>query len=432
MTARLRLTVAFAGLMALVLFLAGVFVQERLRSSLDGAIGRALHARVADVAALAQQSDSGLRDAGRTGLATSHGTSAQLIDARGRVIDETAGLGGRPLASPALLAQLRRDGAAHAASGRLDGEPLRLLAAPVRAQDQRLTIVVGQSLEDRNRALAQLTGVLLLGGPLALALAALAGFLVTGAALRPVETMRRRERAFVSDASHELRTPLALLRTELELIARERPAGAALRHAVGSAVEETDRLARLADDLLLLARAEDARLALRPDATPARTLLEDAATRARRAAPEASITVRDDGDAIVRADPERVAQALDNLLENALRHGRGGAVELRAEPREEVVELHVLDEGPGFPAHFLPLAWDRFARADAARAEGGTGLGMAIVRTIAELHGGEARAANRHEGGADVWIALPRGQAPGRLSAGRRAPGRRRRRALPY
>jgi signal transduction histidine kinase len=101
-----------------------------------------------------------------------------------------------------------------------------------------------------------------------------------------------------------------------------------------------------------------------------------------------------------------MAQALDNMVDNALRHAAGNVV-LRASDSDAVVELHVIDDGPGFPSDFLPRAWDRFARADNGRSEGGTGLGLAIVRAVADLHGGSARAANQPGGGADVWISLP-------------------------
>jgi signal transduction histidine kinase len=217
-----------------------------------------------------------------------------------------------------------------------------------------------------------------------------------------------RERTLVSDASHELRTPLTMLRAELELIGRERPAGAALETAVDSAIEETDRLSQLADDLLLLARADHQQLAVAPSQVPTAELLQQAADRTRRH-PEAAgkeISVGDTGELQVLADRERAGQALDNLVSNALRHATGH-VELSAQRNGAFVELHVVDDGPGFPEGFLPHAWERFARADAGRSEDGTGLGLAIVRAIAEAHGGEARARNTPAGGADVWIALP-------------------------
>jgi signal transduction histidine kinase len=313
-----------------------------------------------------------------------------------------------------------------------------------------MVIIVGQSLEQRNLALSDLSGVLLVGGPLALVLASLAGYVLIGAALRPVEAMRRqaasisaadldrrlpsaggsdelgrlgrtlnemlarvhasvqRERTLVSDASHELRTPLAVLRTELELIGRERPAGPALQTAVDSAIEEADRLSRLADDLLVLARSDDQHLGIAPRRLSAAELLREAADRARRhptaAHKQIAVYVPDDAD--VLADRDRAAQAIDNLLTNAVRHANS-SIQLTAQRQGEFVELHVIDDGPGFPPDFLPHAWERFARGEASRTADGSGLGLAIVRAIAGAHGGQAHAANLATGGADVWITVP-------------------------
>jgi signal transduction histidine kinase len=446
---RWRLTSAFAAVMAVVLTATGLFVYQRQATNLDGAINRALRARAADVAALAQQSDTGLSDARPQGGRDNRAELAQLIDAAGRVLDRTPGLTGRPLLAAAAISTARR-GATVVIDARLVGDrPVRLLAELVHAQDQKLVIVVGQSLQERNLALSDLRGVLLVGGPIALVLASLAGYLLTGAALRPVETMRRqaadisatdldqqlpaggndelgrlgqtlnemltrihasveRERTLVSDASHELRTPLAVLRTELELIGRERPTGPALQTAISSAIEETDRLSQLADDLLLLARADDHQLAIDPSRLAATELLHQAADRARRHpnAANKQITIDAPHDAEILADQDRAGQAIDNLLNNALRHANTH-VHLSARPNGAFVTLHVIDDGPGFPPDFLPHAWERFARADTARTEDGAGLGLAIVRTIAEAHNGQAHATNTATGGADVWITLP-------------------------
>jgi signal transduction histidine kinase len=108
---------------------------------------------------------------------------------------------------------------------------------------------------------------------------------------------------------------------------------------------------------------------------------------------------------IVRADPARLEQALANLVDNALSYG-AGAVELSARSYNGTVEIHVRDEGKGFPPAFLPRAFERFTRADEARTRGGTGLGLAIASAIAIAHGGSAHAENR-EDGPDVWIRLP-------------------------
>jgi two-component system, OmpR family, sensor kinase len=437
--------------MAAVLAATGLYVHQRVASNLDSALNRSLRSQAAAVGALAQQSDSGLTEARLNGVVAPNGQVAQIIDARGRILDQSPGLPGHPLIGSAALSDARRGAPVVGSAQVATDQPVRLLAAPVRAQGQRLVVLVGQSTEQRDRALSNLTDVLLLGGPVALAIASLAGFALTGAAFRPVEAMRRRaatisatdldsrlppaggndelgrlgrtlnemleriqrsvvrERTFVSDASHELRSPLAALRTELQLMARDRPTGHALQVATGSAIEETDRLGRLADDLLLLTRADDHGFALRKEIVASADLFRAVAERARRHRPPAGlkITVSDPGATRVYADRDRVEQALDNMLSNAMRYV-ATEVEMKAHLREDSVELHVLDDGPGFPTGFLPQAWERFTRADAARTDDGAGLGLSIVRTIAELHGGHASVANRPTGGADVWITLPR------------------------
>jgi signal transduction histidine kinase len=114
----------------------------------------------------------------------------------------------------------------------------------------------------------------------------------------------------------------------------------------------------------------------------------------------------DGADATVVGDRLRLEQALTSMVDNALRYGEG-EVRLWARPNGTRVELHVSDDGHGFPADFIDRAFERFSRADAARARGGTGLGLAIVDTIARAHGGRGAATNSSEGGADVWIEVP-------------------------
>jgi signal transduction histidine kinase len=404
---RLRLTLAFAVVMAFVLAATGLFVTRRIEADLDSALNTSLQAQAGGLATLAQQSDTGLAEAGQTTVGGDQLQVAQLIDARGKVIDATAGAPRRPLLGSSDLARARH-GDVFVEGTLPSGEPVRLLAVPIRAQGQSLIAVVGQSLAQRDRAIDDITNVLLIGGPVVLLLSSLAGYMLAGAALRPVEAMRRRERAFIADASHELRSPLTMLRTELELMARDRPSGEEFEAATASAIEETERLGRLADDLLLLSRADQRQLQMDMTALSPAELAAAAAARARRRATR-DLRIESDPDAglpSVLADRNRVGQAIDNLLDNALRHA-ASEVQLNARGSGSSVEFHVLDDGPGFPPEFLPHAWERFSRADAARTEDGAGLGLSIVSAIVASHGGRVGAANRPQGGADVWLSLP-------------------------
>jgi signal transduction histidine kinase len=222
-----------------------------------------------------------------------------------------------------------------------------------------------------------------------------------------LEESLEHERRFVADASHELRTPLALLRAELEVALRRPRTAAQLEATVRSAAEEAERLSRLAEDMLLIARADRGSLPLRRERVAADDVLSSVEARFARRAARGGVSIRvEAADELLDADAERLEQALGNLVENALAHGARSVV-LRVERGDGSVELHVLDDGPGFPEGFLDRAFDRFSRADDARTGGGTGLGLSIVALIARAHGGTAGVANRVGGGADVWIALP-------------------------
>jgi signal transduction histidine kinase len=223
-----------------------------------------------------------------------------------------------------------------------------------------------------------------------------------------LEGALERERGFVADAGHELRTPLALLRTELELALRHSESADELRAAIRVASEEADRLVQLAEDLLLIARTEKGELALRLERLEVERLVTSVATRFEWRAAEAGreIVAEPSSNALVSGDLVRLEQALGNLVDNALRWG-AGPVRLEAHVTDTEVELHVVDDGAGFPDDFLSRAFERFTRASVDRSGRSTGLGLSIVQTIAASHGGSAGAANRAAGGADVWIQLP-------------------------
>ena len=442
---RLRLTLGFTLAMALLLAATGVFLYFRLAATLDEGVNDALEVRTAELRPLLERGDLRLSDI------DGEERFVQVIGvASPRALDATPRVGLESVLSPAEYARARKGAirlgldAVHGYEGEA-----RVLATPV----DEAVLVVGASLEDRDEALAGLLGELALVEPVALLLAALLGYALASAALRPVESMRseaavisaaepgrrlslppardevsrlgetlnamlgrlegalERERSFVAEASHELRTPLALLKAELDLAAGRPRSQAELEQVLRSASEETDRLVRLADDLLVLARADAGRLPLLLAPVSVSDLLTTVARRWRSRAEHAGRTIEvgvevDLSEAPIPVDRLRLEQALGNLVENAFRHG-GGSVRLAAVVVGERVELHVEDEGAGFPPEFLPRAFERFGRADEARSGPGAGLGLAIVQVIAAAHGGLSRAANRDGGGADVAIVLP-------------------------
>jgi signal transduction histidine kinase len=306
-------------------------------------------------------------------------------------------------------------------------------------------LAVGIALEDTEDALNSLLAQLLIVGPLALLIASVGGYFLAAAALRPVEAMRKeaeavsaaepgrrmtlppaddelrrlaetlntmlarletaleRERRFVADASHELRTPLAMLRAELDLALRRERTPEELDKAVRSAAEETERLSRLAEDLLVLARAEGGELPVRREPVAAAELVAGIAERFRPRAYDAGrviATAAEDG-LVLNVDRLRAEQAVGNLVDNALRHGQGRIV-VEARGGDRTVELHVRDAGQGITPDLATRAFEPFSRGDAARTGPGAGLGLAIVDVIARAHGGSA-----HVDGADAWIVLP-------------------------
>jgi two-component system, OmpR family, sensor kinase len=406
---RIRLTLAFGLAMALVFGALGAFLYFRLRDSLDEQLDAGLRAHAQAVATLVRR--EGDLETGSS-LVEADESFAQVLTSGGAVRDASLdALRSRPLLSAEEVDRSRsrtlfldRD----TVPAVDEDDPFRLLATPI---DDAI-VVTGASLEDRDEALASLVSQLLLGFPIALLLSGLAGYALATAALRPVvkrlEAGLARERRFVADASHELRTPLALLQTELELALRRPRSPEELRRALASAAEEVDRLTRLAEDLLVLARTDEGRLPLRRTSIAVVDLFDTVARRfgARAEAGGRALQLASGPDETIHGDRLRLEQALGNLVDNALRHG-AGAVRLEAERRDGEVTLRVIDEGAGFPASFLPHAFERFARADEARGRGATGLGLAIVDAVARAHGGVARAANGDGGGAVVSLTLP-------------------------
>jgi len=361
-----------------------------------------------------------------------------------------------PLLTPAQVRQALVERRTYEVS--VDGDPVRVVTVPAHREGHPVVVAVGASTDLVEDAMNRSQRVILLTGPLAVVLAGWGAWLLAGAALGPVERMRRqvasiserdshtrlaipgtrdeiaalavtmnelldrlqqalaRQRGFVADAGHELRTPLTALKAELELAARPGRSPEALGAAVTAAAADTDRLIRLAEDLLLLARADEGSAFLQP-VPMVPTDVASAAVRgvaARAAARSVTVGLRADPCPSLNADPDRLRQAVDNLLDNALRYappdtGVEVTVTTVTEPGGDIAVIEVRDHGPGFPPEFLPLAFERFRRADSARSRdrGGTGLGLAIVQSITRAHGGRAVADNHPGGGARVRLELP-------------------------
>jgi two-component system, OmpR family, sensor kinase len=474
---RLRITLAATVSLAVILVTLSLFVYGRLQAELVRALDSGLQARAAAVAGAMGQ-------AGPLNQLLADGPDARLASATQIMTPAGQVLAHAGAALPALPESFLRDLSAPAFTqirGQDRAGALRLYALPVN-EGRPLVVVVATSLTGLNQTMGSLQLLLLGGDPTALALASLVAWLMIGAALRPVERMRReaatisvtdgarrlpvpathdevarlgdtlnalldrlhaaldRERRLLDDASHELRTPLSALKAELDLaLSRERSA-AELQVALQSASEETNRLARLAQDLLVLSRSREAGLPVHRVSTVLGGLIERACARHQPRAARADCRIECEvPDIEILADPMRLTQAVDNLLDNAVRYSRGGGtIRLRAEVTPSAVTITVTNPGPGFPAQVMERAFEPFVSGShlgvaggelrprrerwpepgqegAAPDEPGAGLGLAIVQAVARAHGGWATATNVPDG-ASVAMTLMRRPATGAVN----------------
>jgi signal transduction histidine kinase len=425
-----------------VLVGAGLFVYVRLRADLNEAVDETLQERSAGLALVARRPDPALEAVGAGVVGDPEQSFGQVLGVHGRVVYTAGGVRGTALRPGELALSRRRPVRFERRVAGIEG-PVRVTARRAGAR----VIVAGESLDDRNQALRDLVSAFLLGGPLAVVLASGIGYLLATAGLAPVEAMRRRaahvsllagderlplpgahdevrrlgetlndmldrlrrsfeaERRFVADASHELRTPIAVLKAELDGALRAGDYGPDVRDALVAAVEECDHLAQLAEDLLVVARAHEGRLPVRREELVVQSVLEGVSERFSDRARQYRRVIRVDADASlsVSADPLRVRQALGNLVDNALRHG-GGEVVLSGQRMQGGVALEVADHGAGFAPDIAARAFERFAAGDHARTGRHAGLGMAIVRSVAEAHGGSAEILPGASATVRVWL----------------------------
>ncbi len=441
---RLRLAIISAVATTAVLAGASVFVYERLDSDLTETLDEALES-----SAVVITTAPGERAVTAAAPADGDDGFAQIYDVDGRVAQSR----GANLAAILSAAELRRaEQETFTVEREIDGVDgvTRVLAGPIdgAAPSNAVAFAVGRSAEDRDETLADLVAAFAVGGPVAVLIASLIGVALARSALGPIESMRaraeeislepgepllplpraedevrrlgetlnemlerlrasfERERRFVADAAHELRTPIAVIHAELDAAGRAPDLGPLARESMTQALAECDRLAALAEDLLVLARAADGALAVRIARLDAAVELDSARVRFAERAAAAGRAIRVDvrPGLTVDADPLRLRQTLGNLVDNALRHGQGTIV-LSGRPVGDATEIEVSDEGPGFAEDMADSAFERFTRGDEARSGGGAGLGLAIVRTIAEAHAGTAEIGERGHG--SVRIRFP-------------------------
>ena len=453
---RWKVTSAFTAALWVVLTAVGAFVYLRFADDLSRTLDRGLQARAAEVSAAVQDSPAGFDRSDAPALEPDENV-AQVVRDDGAVVAGTRRADFLLLDNSAMRRALRgpvftdRPGDA-----RLD-ESIRLFALPVDARGERFVVVVGTSLDEKREALASLLLLELIGLVAALLVSSTVGYLVAGLALRPVEAMRRRaeeitdhpdvrlpvpavddevgrlgatlnemldriarardketaalarERRFVADASHELRTPLTILKSEVEVALLGNRTVPELQTALRSTLEETDRLARLAEDLLVLAQHDEGGLPIHAESLVVADLIEVVVGRMQRRAEALGRRIITDAPPglTVTGDRLRLEQALTNLVDNALTHGAGD-VEISASAVSNGVRIAVHDEGSGFPPGFGEHAFERFTRAEAGRSRKGAGLGLSIVSAVAQAHGGRVEIGGEGQGGC-VQIIVPAG-----------------------
>jgi signal transduction histidine kinase len=416
---RLRLTVVATFLLGLGIAAGAVLLVVTGSRTLQAAVDSGALRSANEVAALvdARRLPDPVPEGGE-------GTAAiQVVDALNRVRAASGGTDRLvPVLRPSEVAAVRSGARLIVPGDRIGlSGPLRVVGVAAGPASDPQTVVVAVDFGGARSGTKVLALGIAIGAPLLLAVVALATWWVTGRALRPVEELRRgaaglsgpgrlpvppaqdeirrlaetlndmlgrldaagaRQRAFVSDAAHELRSPLASARTQLE-VASVVDAGTPAGALAADVLLDVERLGKLVDDLLLLARLDEAPRRPR-EPVDLHALAGDVV--ARYSAARVPVVLSPcETTCVVSADPGAVRHMVVNLVDNAVRHARG-SVTVSAGPDS----LSVTDDGPGIPIADRDRVFDRFTRLDWGRGRdsGGAGLGLAIVRELATSHGG--------------------------------------------
>lgn len=446
---RARLTLVATILVAGALAAGAILLTEAVQRALVTGVDEAARQRAADVALLV--------DTGRLPdpIPVEVGTPlVQVVDEEDRVL--AASPGGDQL-SPILLPEdvnAVRDGEARTVSGSRLGQAddLHVVGQPT-GDDGTRTVLVAMSLSDVQGAIQIVRTFLFAGLPLLVGSFAIACWLLVGQVLRPVAALRSgaeeitstrerrrlpvpaaddemhrlavtlndmlnrlerssaKQRAFVSDAAHELRSPLASIRTQLE-VARAHPEATDWTAASADALADVERLSRLVDDLLILARIDEVPQR-RLSVVDLAEIADEQVARYGRAA--VSVTRTGVPSAVVDGEVDGLRRIVGNLVDNAVRHA-DSAVTVDVRAHRDGAVLAVTDDGPGIAPEDRERIFDRFTRLDDARSRdaGGTGLGLSIVRELVHAHGGTVELADGDGSGLRAIVRMP----PARSRAG--------------
>ena len=443
-TVRVRTTLAAVVVVGLAVGVGALVLMAVLRDTLTREVRNAARLRGQDVAAVL---GSGAGP-GPLAVGDAEELLIQVLDADGRVVRASANAVGLP-----PVARLRPGESAKVEAPVEEGEFLAVATGADTPQGRR-TVVVVRSIETVTEATAAVGGLLAVGLPLLLVVVAATTWKAVGRTLAPVEAIRAevdeisaaalhrrvpdppahdeigrlartmnrmlgrleqaqaRQRRLISDASHELRSPVAAIRQHAE-VALAHPDQTTTGELAATVLAEDLRLQRLAEDLLLLTRADEHTLGMRRRPVDLDDLVFDEARHLRDAT-----SLRVDTTAVsagrVDGDAAGLRRVLRNLGDNAARHARGRLAFSVAE-HDGAVLLWVDDDGPGIPGADRERVFERFVRLDDARARdaGGSGLGLAIVAEVVAAHGGTVAVARSPLGGARVEVTLPRLGDPG-------------------
>jgi signal transduction histidine kinase len=289
---------------------------------------------------------------------------------------------------------------------------VRVVSVPVSGREGEVAVIqAAQSRRVVREAVGSLILILVPVGLVGLLLSGVGGLYMARRAMRPVKDSFQRQRTFIADASHELKTPLSLVRINADVMKRH-PTDPENKEVVEDQLAEIDRMDALLSDLLVLARLDAERLDVEKKPFDLAVVAAETAGRfLKRAAEEGvRLEVEVPNELSTRGDPDRTAQILAALLDNAMRYTpQGGSVTVCGRRTDGQVEASVKDTGPGIPLEHLPRIFDRFYRAEEARtrAGGGTGLGLSIARDLARAQGGELTVESTPARGASFTLRLP-------------------------